>query len=164
MIFVTVGTPQQPFDRLVKAADAFAALTDEEVIIQAGAATYTPQWAHHFRWASSQEMECLTEQARIVITQASAGAIILAAKYGKPIIVAPRLSQYGEHYNDHQAQLAGMLQAHHQAQVVEDLTPDTLQAAVMLAPGLVTIPSTRPQLIAGLKAQLDAWKQSKGKR
>jgi UDP-N-acetylglucosamine transferase subunit ALG13 len=162
MIFVTVGTPQQPFDRLVKAADDFAALTDEEVIIQAGAATYTPQSAHSFRWASSQEMECLTSQARVVITQASAGAIILAAKYGKPLIVAPRLSKYAEHYNDHQVQLAGVLQAGGHAQVVEELTPETLQTAVSLAPEQAAIPSTRPQLIAGLKAQLAAWQQARG--
>ena len=95
MILVTVGTPQQPFDRLVKAMDDFAAQTGETVVIQAGTATYEPKHAEYFRWTTSQDMERLTRESRIVITQASAGAIILALKFGKPLIVLPRLSKYG---------------------------------------------------------------------
>ncbi len=36
MIFVTVGTHHQGFDRLVQAADELAAELDEQVVIQRG--------------------------------------------------------------------------------------------------------------------------------
>ena len=43
MIFVTVGTHEQPFDRLVKYMDGWAAEHDEKVIIQTGFSTYEPE-------------------------------------------------------------------------------------------------------------------------
>lgn len=159
VIFVTVGTPQQPFDRLVRAMDDFAAQADEKVVIQSGTATYKPAHAEYFRWTTSQEMETLTQAARIVITQASAGAIILAINFGKPLIVVPRLKKYGEHFNNHQYQLALALQKGGQAVLAENLTLPELRKAVELAPQHTSIHSSRENLVCGLKDQLDVWQR-----
>ncbi|HEY3312578.1 MAG TPA: glycosyltransferase [Anaerolineales bacterium] len=158
MIFVTVGTPQQPFDRLVKAVDDFAVQANEIMLIQAGTTTYTPKHAEYFRWATFKEMEKFTQESRIVISQASAGAIILALKFGKPLIIVPRLSKYGEHYNDHQYQLALALQKGGQAVVLaESLTLASLQNAIDRAPKQGGVQSSRENLVNGLRRQLDAW-------
>lgn len=46
MIFVTVGTHEQPFNRLVKKMDELKkeGIITEEVIIQTGFSTYKPQY------------------------------------------------------------------------------------------------------------------------
>ncbi|MEN6409608.1 MAG: glycosyltransferase [Anaerolineaceae bacterium] len=161
MIFVTVGTPQQPFDRLVRVADEYAAQTDETIVIQGGTTTYEPRHAEFFRWTTFQSMEKYTQESRVVITQASAGAIILASKYHKPIIVVPRLSKFKEHFNDHQFQLALALREHGQAVVVEILTVPELQNAIHRALALDAIQSSREHLVNGLKIQLDAWQKQR---
>lgn len=160
MILVTVGTPQQPFDRLVKAADEYAAQTAETVVIQAGTTTYEPKHANYFRWTTFQDMERLTQEARIVVAQASAGAIILALKFGKPVIVVPRLSKFGEHFNDHQSQLALALKERGQAEVADDITPAGLKQIIDHIHDGEPIHSSREDLVNDLKRQLDEWQRN----
>jgi beta-1,4-N-acetylglucosaminyltransferase len=157
VIFVTVGTPQQPFTRLVKAVDEFAAHTEEKVIIQAGTTTYEPQHAEYFRWTTSEAMLKFTKESRIVITQASAGAIILALKYGRPLILVPRLSKYQEHYNDHQYQLAFALRDQGKAVLADDLTVAGLQEAVNRVLAQEVIHGTRDILVNNIKRQIQVW-------
>ena len=45
MIFVTVGTHEQQFNRLVEYMDRWASTHEEEVIIQTGFSTYKPKKA-----------------------------------------------------------------------------------------------------------------------
>ena len=42
MIFVTVGTHEQPFNRLIEYVDKWAAGVDEDVLIQTGVSSYKP--------------------------------------------------------------------------------------------------------------------------
>ena len=46
MIFVTVGTHEQPFDRLVKAIDELKRdqLITDDIFIQTGYSTYSPKY------------------------------------------------------------------------------------------------------------------------
>ena len=46
MIFVTVGTHEQPFDRLIQYMDDMKReeLLDEEIVIQTGYSTYEPKY------------------------------------------------------------------------------------------------------------------------
>ena len=51
MIFVTVGTHEQQFNRLVEYIDKIAEKMDEEIIIQIGFSTYKPKhcvWKEFF--------------------------------------------------------------------------------------------------------------------
>ena len=102
MIFVTVGTHEQPFDRLVKYMDEWAECHKEEVIIQTGFSLYEPcncKWQKLF---SYNEMEEKIEQARIVITHGGPSSFIAPLQIGKIPIVVPRKKEFGEHVNDHQ--------------------------------------------------------------
>ena len=49
------------------------------------------------------------EAAHVVVAHAGVGSILLAVRHGHVPIVMPRLHRYGEHVDDHQAQLAGRL-------------------------------------------------------
>ncbi len=102
MIFVTVGTHEQPFDRLMKAIDKIAANINEEVIVQYGYSSYIPQNCKSTKMISSQQMEQYSKDARIIITHGGPGSIMLALVNNKRPIVVPRQKQFGEHVNDHQ--------------------------------------------------------------
>ena len=106
MIFVTVGTHEQPFNRLVEYMDKWAAEHDEEVIMQTGFSTYEPK---HCEWSKlypySQMVE-LVEKARIVITHGGPSSFIMPLQIGKIPIVVPRKKDFDEHVNDHQVEFS----------------------------------------------------------
>ena len=161
VILVTVGTHSQQFDRLVSGADQLAAQLIEKVIIQRGCSNYFPRYAEHFRWTSSCHMEALTRDARVVISQASAGAIILALKFGRPLVLVSRLKRYGENHDDHQHQIAKAIAIQGRAVVVEDpkgtnLLAASSEAAVMCYP----ITGKASQLERALSNQLFEWSKS----
>lgn len=104
MIFVTIGTHEQPFDRLIKAIDDLKAdgTLTEDVIIQTGYSTYIPK---HCKWQKLfpySQMVQLVNDARIVITHGGPSSFIMALQVGKRPIVVPRMQRYSEHVNDHQ--------------------------------------------------------------
>jgi len=99
MIFVTVGTHTQPFDRLVKAADEYAAFTDEEVVIQQGCSTYRCMHAKSFSVCSGQEMAELQARASVVVTQGGWGTMSECIDMGKSVVAVPRIEGQ-EHIHD----------------------------------------------------------------
>ena len=106
MIFVTVGTHEQPFNRLIEEMDRLVSTGDiqEEVIIQTGFSTYEPKFCKWQKLFSYQEMIQNVAQARIVITHGGPSSFIMPLQIGKTPIVVPRQKKYGEHVNDHQVE------------------------------------------------------------
>ena len=102
MIFVTVGTHEQQFNRLVEYMDSWAGENDEDVVIQTGFCTYEPQNASWKKLYSYQEMIKKVEEARIIITHGGPSSFIMPLQIGKIPIVVPRKKAYNEHVNDHQ--------------------------------------------------------------
>ena len=104
MIFVTVGTHEQPFDRLVRKIDELKrdGIIQEEVIIQTGFSTYEPKYCQWSKLIPYQQMVKNVEAARIVITHGGPASFIMPLQIGKTPIVVPRQYQFGEHVNDHQ--------------------------------------------------------------
>ena len=108
MIFVTVGTHEQPFNRLVKAVDELKrdGVITEDVIIQTGFSTYEPKYCQWSKLIPYQQMIKNVEDARIVITHGGPASFIMSLQIGKTPIVVPRQHQYNEHVNDHQVEFA----------------------------------------------------------
>ena len=120
MIFVTVGTHEQQFDRLVRCVDRLKAegKITEEVMIQTGFSSYEPKACRWSKLCSYQEMNEYMDQARIVITQR-----------GKIPIVVPRQKQYEEHVNDHQVEFSRFIEEKQKnIIVVEEI--DTLEKVI----------------------------------
>ena len=104
MIFVTVGTHEQPFDRLVSYMDEWAGCHKEKVVIQTGYSTYEPlncKWKKMFTY---QEMVKGVEKARVVITHGGPSSFFMPLQLGKVPIVVPRKKEFNEHVNDHQVE------------------------------------------------------------
>ncbi len=108
MIFVTVGTHEQPFDRLISAIDALKGegIIREDVIIQTGYSTYEPKHCTFSKLLPYSDMVKNVADARIVITHGGPSSFIMPLQIGKIPVVVPRQEKYGEHINDHQLMFA----------------------------------------------------------
>lgn len=106
MIFVTVGTHEQPFNRLLKCVDDLKkeGKIQEEVIIQTGFSTYEPNYCQWSKFISYEDMIKNVQSASVVITHGGPASFIMPLQYGKVPIVVPRQFAYGEHVNDHQVE------------------------------------------------------------
>ena len=106
MIFVTVGTHEQPFNRLVKAVDDLKrdGVITEDVIIQTGFSTYEPKYCHWSKLIPYKQMIENVKNARIVITHGGPASFIMPLQIGKTPIVVPRQHKFNEHINDHQVE------------------------------------------------------------
>lgn len=104
MIFVTVGTHEQPFGRLVEAIDRWKGDGSllKEIVIQTGFSTYEPRYCEWKAFFTFDEMKALIEKAEIVITHGGPSSFIVPLQIGKIPIVVPRQKRFGEHINDHQ--------------------------------------------------------------
>lgn len=104
MIFVTVGTHEQQFNRLIKAIDELVGegVIKEEVIIQKGYSDYEPKNCKAYKLIGHKDMQKYIKDARIVITHGGPASFIAPLALGKTPIVMPRQKKYGEHVNDHQ--------------------------------------------------------------
>ena len=108
MIFVTVGTHEQPFDRLVKCIDQMVAdgKIKEEVIIQKGYTEYEPQNCECHKLIGYDDMKKYIADARIVVTHGGPASFVAPLSIGKIPVVVPRQYKYNEHVNDHQLDFA----------------------------------------------------------
>lgn len=124
MIFVTVGTHEQQFNRLIEAVDRLKGegSIEDEVIMQIGYSTYEPK---HCKWSKLipySEMQKNIEEARIVITHGGPASFIAPLQLGKTPIVVPRQKRYDEHVNDHQLEFCKAVEERmHTIVVVEDM-------------------------------------------
>ena len=123
MIFVTVGTHEQPFNRLIQKVDELKrdGVIQEEVIIQTGYSTYEPKYCQWSKLIPYQQMVKNVEDARIVITHGGPASFIMPLQIGKIPIVVPRQHQFGEHVNDHQLQILDNFTAEGYILALDDL-------------------------------------------
>ncbi len=142
MIFATVGTHHQPFDRFVRIALTLA--RDEQLVVQHGhtarvGAGPSVQW---HRWLTPEEMSALTRAADVVVTHAGVASIVDAVRAGHRPIVVPRRRHLGEHVDDHQLQIVAALEE-------QGIVTQVRNAAVAARGPSVVVPAWPPP---GLKA------------
>lgn len=109
MIFATVGT-QLPFDRMMEALDAWAAVSGEHVVAQVGPSKRDFSRLDCFQYLAHAEVERYFKQARVIVAHAGMGSVLTALKHKRPIILIPRDASRGEHRNDHQQATARWLE------------------------------------------------------
>lgn len=107
MIFVTLGTQDKTFERLLKAIDKSIEKGEikEKVIVQAGNTKYESKNMEILDLISPDKFQQLVDECDLLITHGGVGSILSAVKQGKKVIAAPRLKKYNEHVNDHQKQI-----------------------------------------------------------
>lgn len=132
MIFVTVGTHEQPFNRLIKKIDELVAskVIKEEVVIQRGYSTYEPKNCEYHDIIPWEKMCELNEKARIIITHGGPASFIDVLRLGKKPIIVPRQKEFNEHVNNHQLLFARkMVEEKMNVIVIENI--DDLESAIV---------------------------------
>lgn len=111
MIFVTVGTHEQGFERLIKKIDDLVrnGKIKEDVVMQIGFTQYKPKYCKWQKLFPYNEMKEMVQKARIVITHGGPASFIMALQEGKTPIVVPRMAKYNEHVNDHQVKFTNFV-------------------------------------------------------
>jgi UDP-N-acetylglucosamine transferase subunit ALG13 len=97
-VFVTVGTRDEPFTRLIKGVEDLVkkGIIKERVIVQAGHTKYRSDCVEVFDFCNPEKIDKLILNARYVITQESAGIGTQCLNSRTKFIVMPRDYQYGE--------------------------------------------------------------------
>ena len=118
MIFVSVGTHEAPFDRMLRAVDELR--LDEDVVIQHGPSRVRSEGAVEVEYLSFDEVVDYIREARAVVMHAGVGSVMISLANGKRPIVMARLQRFGEHVDDHQLELARRLEESGLVTVVDD--------------------------------------------
>jgi len=104
LIFVTVGTHEQGFDRLLIELDKLIETGEikHKVFAQIGYSKYIPKNYKYKDMLSYDEMDQYVRKSDIVITHGGPGSIFHPLQYGKIPLVVPRNPEFKEHVDDHQ--------------------------------------------------------------
>jgi UDP-N-acetylglucosamine transferase subunit ALG13 len=107
MIFVTLGTQDKEFKRLLEAVDDQIEKGNikEEVVAQIGCTKYTSNNMKLYDYLDQDDFNKYLKKCSLLITHGGVGSILSALKINKTVIAAPRLKKYKEHVNDHQTQI-----------------------------------------------------------
>jgi UDP-N-acetylglucosamine transferase subunit ALG13 len=119
MILVTTGANGAPFDRLLSVVDRFE--VGEEVVVQHGPSQLRPAGATWLDYVPFDELTELVSRARVVVSHAGVGSILLCLSQGHSPVVVPRLASHGEAVDDHQLGFARRLAAAGSVTCVEDV-------------------------------------------
>jgi UDP-N-acetylglucosamine transferase subunit ALG13 len=145
MIFVTVGTNEAPFDRLLSAV-ANLSLT-EELLVQHGSSSIKPLNATCVDFLLFDEVVESVRRARAVVSHAGVGSVLVALGAGKRPVVVPRLRRFGEAVDDHQLDFARRFEQAGLVTLVED--PDKLEDALAQVDAQERAASTGSTSLAG---------------
>jgi UDP-N-acetylglucosamine transferase subunit ALG13 len=159
--FVTVGSHDVPFDRLLQAVEDAAAtgVLPAPVTVQTGVGSAPSPYVAATDFLSPQEFGRAVERAHVVVTHGGAGAIATVLRAGKKPLVMARRHDRGEHVDDHQLELAGKLADLGLAVPIADAIGADAVAAVaqpLAAPAeLLALPSMADEIARALQDRHD---------
>lgn len=129
-----MGTLHRPFDRLLRFFSELD-LGNVKGLIQYGGSASTlinnaPVELQKKAFTSNSELSAAMARSDLVIAHAGVGSIIQANSLEKPLVLLPRLSKYGEHFDDHQLQIADVVRHIPGITVSDDSIEDFRQRVV----------------------------------
>ena len=107
MIFLTVGTQDKQFLRLLKIVDNAIekGIINDEVIAQIGCNKFKSKNIKTYKFLSDKKLNGYINEAKLVVTHGGIGIITTALMCKKKIFAIARLKEYKEHVNNHQEQI-----------------------------------------------------------
>jgi UDP-N-acetylglucosamine transferase subunit ALG13 len=151
VIFVTVGTHGDPFDRLL---GALAQLEGAELVVQYGNGAPPPGVARAEPFMPFDRMLYCFREAEKVITHAGVGSVLCASREGHTPLVVPRRHELGEHVDEHQAELTRALEG--SGRVIGVWDTSELAALLAAAPPRTAAPErSEPPLASAVRSALE---------
>lgn len=152
MIFVSVGTNEARFDRLLRAVAELP--VDEPLLIQHGHSVRVERPdAELVDFLPFEGMVEAIRSARVVVTHAGVGSVMVALANGKRPVVVPRRKSFAEAVDDHQLQLGRRFAQAGLVTFVED--PEGLAEALRGEQEAASIVPSASTLTADLSSFLD---------
>lgn len=107
MIFVTIGTQDKKFSRLLKQVQLLIdkGVINEEIIVQSGTTEFESKSMKVIPFMDMEAFNDALSNARYIITHGGVGTIMNGLRMHKAMIAVARRVEYGEHENDHQLQI-----------------------------------------------------------
>ena len=151
MIFVTVGTHEQQFDRLIQEVDRLKKenLIQDEVFIQTGYSNYIPKYCEWEKIISYEKMNQMIEESDIIITHGGPATFMGVIAKGKVPIVVPRQKKFGEHVNDHQLEFCNRVKENYPIKLIKE-TSDIIEKINDVDSKTVTIKNNNAKFCRGL--------------
>lgn len=156
-LLVTVGA-QMPFDRLIRAVDAWAATRpDHDVVAQIGPTDLTPAHMQATPFLEPPDFDRAYDEADAIVGHAGIGTLFAAMERGKPILVLPREGARKETRNDHQIATARRFESFAGVSVAwsEDELPEKLDALARARGEPVLAEEARGPLVETIAAFID---------
>ena len=156
MIFVTIGTQDKPFHRLLEAVRTLKnnGQIKEEIVVQNGTTSFSDPTMTIIPFMDMTTFNDYLNQCDLLIPHGGVGTIMNALKLNKTIIAVPRRVAYGEHENDHQLQIIeAFAKAHH---LLDCMDPNDLGKVIEKAKDFKPLPwqSNRYQLLDDIAKEL----------
>lgn len=107
MVFVTLGTQDKTFERLLIKLDEMIdkGIINDDLIVQAGSTKYNSKNMQILDFIDMNQFNSYIEECDYMVTHAGVGTIINGINHGKKVIAVARREKYGEHENDHQVEI-----------------------------------------------------------
>lgn len=103
MIFVTLGTFEMKFERILKEIESLD--INDEVIIQSGYTDFKSNKYRVVKFMDKDEFKMNLDKADLIICHGGVGTILEAINNNKKVIAIPRLEKYDEHVDNHQIEI-----------------------------------------------------------
>lgn len=101
-VFASVGTQKFPFNRLIDALDIVA--SSHDVFVQYGTSK-KPRLCKGAAFVNKDEFAKRLAEADVAVVHGGVGTIRAALSLGIKVVAVPRTAAYGEHVDDHQAEI-----------------------------------------------------------
>lgn len=107
LILFSFSTSHFAFKRLVSYVEKVAEKYDEEIVVQTGRSVimFSSPRIHCVDFLPLDEFEKACQKAELVISQAGVGVVLSCLSVGSPLILVPRVSEYGETETNHQLEM-----------------------------------------------------------
>ena len=152
--FVTVGSHDQPFDRLLALVEqaVSAGVLPEPVFVQSGVSDSLPASLPGEAFISPEDFSRRVREAEVLVSHGGAGAIATMLRAGKRPIVVARRGDLAEHVDGHQAELIDKLDS---LQLVVQVRQTITAADVGRTTQPLVVPGDgRPSLVDALAASI----------
>jgi len=153
MIFVSVGTNEARFDRLLRAVAGLPG--GDELLVQHGHSSAIPgDRVELVDFLTFDAMADAIRRSRVFVTHAGVGSVLVALANDKRPVVVPRRKAFGEAVDDHQLQLGRRFAAAGLVTLVED--PAGLAEALAVSEHAADLTPDAGALAADLREYLTA--------
>lgn len=122
-IFIPLGTQNFQFNRLIESLNDMVTkgyCLRNEIFLQSSVIDIKPT----FKYAKNlpnKEFNTYIDNAEVVVTHSGVNTIMTCMNKKKPLVVVPRQKIYGEHVDDHQMEIADLIEHKFDVIVVRDM-------------------------------------------